>query len=170
MRVYDAVITTKLLYGLEPASLSNADKKRLDAFQNKGPRKILGIKHAYFSRIQVITTANQETKLKKHKDIIKMSKQLEQRQITLFAHILRAPEDDEMKKISSVQPNGKRVWAGFRRVGRPKLKWYEIVRSSTIGKLTNLNILPANWKNEMSETEMLQMIIDTAHDRDSNIL
>ena len=98
-----------------------------------------------------------------------MFKKLEQRQITLFAHLLRAPEEYEMKKIS-VQPNGKRVWAGFRRVGRPKLKWYEVVKSATIDKLTNLNILPANWKNEMSEIEMLQMIIDTAHDRDSNIL
>ena len=98
-----------------------------------------------------------------------MFKELEQRQITLFAHLLRAPEDDEMKKIS-VQPNGKRVWAGFKRVGRPKLKWYEVVRSATIDKLINLSILPANWKNEMSEIEMLQMIIDTAHDRDSNIL
>ena len=97
-----------------------------------------------------------------------MSKQLEQ-QITLFAHLLRAPGDDEMNKIL-VQPNGKRAWAGFRRVGRPKLKWYEVVRSATIDKLTILNILPANWKHEMSETEMLQMIIDTAHDRESKIL
>ena len=170
LRVYDAVITTKLLYGLASASLSNTDKKRLDAFQNKGLRKILGIKHAYFSRIrnqQVIATANQEAKPKKHKEIIKMFKKLE-RQITLFAHLFRAPEDDEMKKIA-VQPNGKRVWAGFRRVGKPKLKWYEVVRSATIDKL-NLNILPANWKNQMSEIEMLQMIIDTAHDRESNIL
>ena len=48
LRVYDAVITTKLLYGLESASLSNTDNKRLDAFQNKGFSNILGIKHAYF--------------------------------------------------------------------------------------------------------------------------
>ena len=67
LRVYDAVITIKLLYGLEPASLSNADKQRLDAFRNKGLRKTLGIKHAFFSRIrnqQVIATANQEAKPK----------------------------------------------------------------------------------------------------------
>ena len=71
LRVYDAVITTKLLYGLESASLSNTDKKRLDAFHNKGFRKNLGIKHAYFYRVrnqQVIATANQETKLKKHRN------------------------------------------------------------------------------------------------------
>ena len=75
-----------------------------------------------------------------------MFKKLEQRQITLFAHLPRAPEDDEMKKIA-VQPDGKRVWAGFRRVDRPKLKWYRVVKSATIDKLTNLNIPPANWKN-----------------------
>ena len=64
---------------LQSASLSNTDKQRLDAFQNKGLRKILGIKHAYFPRIryqQVIATANQETKPKKHKEIIKMSNNL----------------------------------------------------------------------------------------------
>ena len=87
----------------------------------------------------------------------------------MFAHLLRAPEDDEMKTIS-VQPNGKRVWAGHRRVGRPKLKWYELVRSAIIDKFIVLNILPANWKAEVSEIEMLQIIIDTANDRESKIL
>ena len=98
-----------------------------------------------------------------------MFKTLEQRQITLFAHLLRAPEDGEMKNIA-IQPSGKSVWAGLRRVDRPKLKWYEVVRSATTDKPTNLNIVLANWKNEMSEIEMLQMIIDTAHDRESNML
>ena len=87
----------------------------------------------------------------------------------MFAHLLRAPEEDEMKKIS-VQPNGKRVWAGHRRVGRPKLKWYEVVRSAVIDKLTILKILPANWKAEMSEIQLLQIIIDTASDRESKHL
>lgn len=50
LRVYDAVLTTKLLYGLESASLPNTDKNRLDTFQNKGLRTILGIKHAYTSQ------------------------------------------------------------------------------------------------------------------------
>ena len=158
-------------YRLESASLSNTDKKRLDAFQNQRLRYILGVKHACFSRIrnqQVTATANHEAKPKKNKEIIKYLK-LEQRPITSFAHLLRAPEYYEMK-MTSVQPNGKRVWAGFRRVGRPRLKWYDVVRSAAIDKLTNLNILLANWKNEMSETEMLQMIIDTARDRESKII
>ena len=35
-----------------------------------------------------------------------MSKTLEQKQITLFAHLLRAPEDDEMKRYQ-YNPTGK---------------------------------------------------------------
>ena len=44
-------------------------------FQNEILRTIFGIKHAYFSRIRnqhIIATANQETKLKNNKEIIKM--------------------------------------------------------------------------------------------------
>ena len=98
-----------------------------------------------------------------------MSKQLERKRITLFAHLLRAPENDELKKIS-VQPNGKQIWAGYRRVGRPKLKWYEVVKSAIIDKFTILDILFANWKADMSEIEMLQIIIDTVNDRESKVL
>ena len=34
LRVHDAVIISKLLYGLESASLTNAEYERLDAFQS----------------------------------------------------------------------------------------------------------------------------------------
>ena len=55
-------------------------------------------------------------------------------------------------------------------MGRPKLKLHEVVRSAIIDKPTILNILPANWKAEMSQIVMLQIIIDTANDRESKIL
>eukprot|EP00972_Heterocapsa_arctica_P097315 14357580-Heterocapsa_arctica.AAC.1 len=35
LRVYDAVIVSKLLYGLEALSLSSTDIDKLNAFQNK---------------------------------------------------------------------------------------------------------------------------------------
>ena len=37
----DAVISTKLLYGLESAELKDSDKNKLDVFQLKGLRNIL---------------------------------------------------------------------------------------------------------------------------------
>ena len=45
LRVHDAVIISKLLYGLESASLTNAEYERFDAFQIKALRKMLGITH-----------------------------------------------------------------------------------------------------------------------------
>ena len=39
---YDAIIKNKLLYGLETAQPSKADLKRIDAFQLRGIRQILG--------------------------------------------------------------------------------------------------------------------------------
>ena len=76
MRVHDAVISSKLLYGLESASLTNAEYERLDSFQIKALRKILGIKHSYRSHISnevVMQRANQRVRLKEGKVIMKMA-------------------------------------------------------------------------------------------------
>ena len=40
------------------------------------------------------------------------------RQVVLFAHLIRSPEDDRVKN-KSILPSGRRVRAGHRRVGRP---------------------------------------------------
>ena len=48
--VYDAIIKSKLLYGLETAQLGKAELKRIDAFQIRGVRQILGKKHTYWDR------------------------------------------------------------------------------------------------------------------------
>ena len=41
--VYDAIIRSKLLYGLESAAMNQTTKHKLDTFQLKGLRKILGV-------------------------------------------------------------------------------------------------------------------------------
>ena len=47
---YDAIIKSKLLYGLETAQVGKAELKRIDAFQLRGIRQILGKKHTYWDR------------------------------------------------------------------------------------------------------------------------
>ena len=76
MRVHDAVVSSKLLYGLESASFINAEYERLDSFQIKVLREILGIKHSYHSHISnevVMQRANQRIRFKEGKVITKMS-------------------------------------------------------------------------------------------------
>ena len=48
--VYDAVIRSKLLYGLESAALNNTVKHSLDIFQMKGIRKISGVTTTFIDR------------------------------------------------------------------------------------------------------------------------
>ena len=48
--IFEAVIKSKLLYGMETVQLTEAMMKRIDAFQMKGLRKIRGKKHTYWDR------------------------------------------------------------------------------------------------------------------------
>ena len=85
MRVHDAVVSSKLLYGLESASLTKAEYERLNSFQIKALRKVLGIKHSYHSHVSnevVMQRANQRIRLKEGKTITKMSEKLKNRHKT----------------------------------------------------------------------------------------
>ena len=48
--IFDAVIRSKLLYGLETVFLTDARLKRLDAVQYRGLRQILKVPHTYIDR------------------------------------------------------------------------------------------------------------------------
>ena len=50
VEVYNAVIKSKLLYGLEPLQLRESLKKNLDTLQLKGLREILKMKTTYVNR------------------------------------------------------------------------------------------------------------------------
>ena len=61
--VQDAVVKSKLLYRLESAELTHTEKRRLDVFQQRGPRKILKLDTTYINRAntnaEVYELANQ---------------------------------------------------------------------------------------------------------------
>eukprot|EP00959_Pyramimonas_sp_CCMP1952_P362387 7589644-Pyramimonas_sp.AAC.1 len=48
--VYDAVVRSKLIYGLESVQVNVALKKKIDAFQLKGLRQILKLQTTYVNR------------------------------------------------------------------------------------------------------------------------
>ena len=52
LQVFDAIIKSKLLYGLESAPMNETIKHELDIFQLKGLRKILGIKITFVDKTQ----------------------------------------------------------------------------------------------------------------------
>jgi hypothetical protein len=167
IRVFDAVIVNKLIYGLETIPLTEKDCDRLDAFQYRGLRKILKIKHPYWSRVsnaEVLRTANQRAHMIGQKEITTISSKLILKQIKLYAHLIRAPPEDPMKQVS-MKEDGTRFQAAFRRVGRPRTKWYTVTRHYVIAELIKQGIIMNNWRHHMRNEELDSIIVEAAIDR-----
>ena len=83
LRIYNAVITSRALYGLETIPQTEADETKIDAFHNRGLRKRFRIKHSFWPRVsnnEIIRLANQQTKLQDDKVIKPMFHILQRRQ------------------------------------------------------------------------------------------
>ena len=170
LRVHDAVISSKLLYGLESASLTNAEYDRLDSFQIKALRKILGIKHSYHSHISnevVMQKANQRIRLKEGRTISKMSEKLTNRLNKFMSHLLRA-EGADITKTCTIDHNGLRISAGFKRTGRPRIKWYGQVMNSCFDRLVTMGMRLPNWRENIrvDEAAAKQIVLRAATDRE----
>ena len=157
----------KLVYGLSSLSLTDTDKRKLDAFHMKGLRKILSIPHAYISRVtneQVLASANHRARLNTGKQITIASQRLDRSQLTLFGHILRAERDDPMRSVA-VDDRGERLKADFRPVGRPRVKWYDVARKIAEKDLIKQEDLAADWRNHMRQIEMTELVVVAAIER-----
>jgi len=165
--VFDAVIVAKVLYGLEAIPFTDQDCARLDAFQYRGLRKILQIKHPCWSGVKnetVLQTANQVARTDENSKILPLSERIIRKQVTLYGHLIRADAADPMKQ-ATMNEEGKRKAAAFRRVGRPRNKWHPITRKHVITRLMKDNIIPNSWRWYMRDEELDQIITDAARER-----
>ena len=95
VRIFSALIESKLLYSLACMCLTVAQVRRLDGFQNRCLRKILGIKPSFISRVSnadVLTKAQHPS----------ASLILQKRQLQLFGKVLRSPEAHTLHSVSFV--------------------------------------------------------------------
>ena len=99
LRVFDAVIKSKILYGLESIQLTQAEQSRLDALQMKTLRKILGVPTTFVNREwtnqKVIDTLEHRFKYSH----TKLSTRWKNNKTRLLGHILRAQHDDPMREV-----------------------------------------------------------------------
>ena len=127
--VFDAIIRSKLLYGLETIHLTQSLAKKLDAFQYRGLRKIMGMSPTFINR------ANTNRKLLEAasaaaypnpgdtRKVLPFSKYHEERRVKLLGHILRSNDQDPMRQVSFIPSSALRVDYGKKRVGRPRQNW-----------------------------------------------
>jgi len=153
---------------LESASLTNAEYERLDAFQIKALRKMLGIKHSYRSHVNnkvVMETANLRIILKRGETIKQLFDKLINRQINFMAHLLRSGEED-LTKTCAINHDGSRVSAGHKRTGRPRIKWYGQVMKACLQRLVSLGILLPDWSEYIRAEEAILMVHTAATERE----
>ena len=134
--IQEAVLKSKLLYGLETTQLTNKCLKRMDAFQIRGLRKILNLKHTHWDRTatnaRILQLATEETyrkgteaqkKRNEHKEVQKFSTTYKQRREKLLGHIIRTGDGDPLRQVTLQEGLARPVNWGKRRNGHPREKW-----------------------------------------------
>ena len=112
IRLYNSLVLSILLYGAETWTLTAAQERRLDAFDTKCQRRILGIRwHDYVSNATLRETTSQP----------QLSSKVRQARLRLFGHIARTepPLETAALQREPTLPN----WSRPR--GRPRHTWQE---------------------------------------------
>ena len=129
LSVYDAVIRSKLVYGLEVVHLPKHVLQKLNAFQLKGLRKILNIQTTYINRQNTNALVFAKANALKNpsgamgKDIKPFSKYIEEKQEALLKHIVRSPNDDPLRVSTLTYNSPIPCRVANRRTGRPRQTW-----------------------------------------------
>ena len=127
--VFDAVVRSKLVYGLEGTQIPKYLENKLNVFQLKGLRKILGWKTTFVDRNRTnkkVYEAASCLKNPKHvpgKDVSRFSDYVLYRQRALLKHTIRAPPDDPLRQCTFEASSSVPAEMTNLRVGRPRSKW-----------------------------------------------
>ena len=122
--VFNSVLRSKLVYGLESLELIESMRQKLDVFQLKGLRKILRMQTTYVNRANTTQVVyEQAAQVCGYNAVVKLSEYYKQSKLRLFAKILQdGPEDPRM--VVTFEPGTLHQHDhGKRRVGRPKQNW-----------------------------------------------
>ena len=135
--VFDSIIRSKLLYGLETVQLTKTQLNKIDAFQTKGLRKILNLKTTFYDRANTnqtsFETANQiihNTRVPQegnnpinNKNIKQFSEMITHTKTKLVGHILRSNNEDPLRQCTYEIDTADPKHIGIRRRGGPRQNW-----------------------------------------------
>ena len=117
VQIFQAVVASRLLYGLASAWLNTADRRRLDGFQSRCLRTIYGILPAFVSRVsnfRVLEITQQAP----------MSQRLLGKQLLLYGKIARAPNSDPLRRLTFCNSSTRPLTCAYvRKLGRPRNEW-----------------------------------------------
>ena len=151
-RVFQACISSKLLYGLQTAWLTKVQRAKVDGFQAKCIRKIIKVAPSYWSRVsnvEVLARLGAQ----------KLSKQLLEQQLMLFGKIYRRSNSDISRQmVFDPSTDSLRIAGVARARGRPRLNWCQEVHKQAIllnggsAVIGPLMVNEVSWKKAVRES------------------
>ena len=105
-----------ILYGLQHSCMTLKNNNRIDAWQARQLRRVIGIKASYYSR-----TTNDI--VLKQADTTTFSQQILANQIKYLGRILRAEDHETIKTITLTKSRNYRTLDSHRRKGHPRAHW-----------------------------------------------
>ena len=154
VQVFNAVVKSKLLYGLESMQLTQSSLRKLDVFQLKGLRKILKLETTFVNRENsnevVFEKANAIIRTDSGlvaRPIQKLSQEYERAKLIAFATLVVAPDNNPKATVTfaeSLVPHN----YGKKRVGRPRLNWIKETTSLFWDRIVKLQF-PSLWLGDL---------------------
>ena len=127
--IYNSMIRSKLLYGLDTVELSPALLTKLETFQIKGLRKIIHMKPPFIDRrntnaeVYRRTREACESRCNPTSSLVWNIRQcIIEKRIKSTGHILRTETSDPMRQVS-FRNSATPYTPTFRQPGRPRKKW-----------------------------------------------
>ena len=124
---YNAMIHSKLIYGLHTLVITDAMASKLNAFQLKGFRQIMKIKTTFVERSNTNENVYRqvEQELSKNKNSRKIqvrpvTNDIENAAIKLLGEIIRLPDQDPLRRVTFREATAEPLLPAIRRVGRPR--------------------------------------------------
>jgi len=115
-KLYDSLVLSKLLYGLESVALSTNDARRVNGFHAACCRKMLRISSAYVSRVSNSYVLQQVGSQP-------LTTMLLNRQLKFFGSLARRHNDDPARRLLFQPDTVNVVQQACRRQGRPRKSW-----------------------------------------------
>ena len=131
IRIFDAVVKSRLLYGLQTLEIPDAQMSRLEAFHYKGLRQIVRMETTFMNRAntnnEVLRRANLATRSRNNPNnaVCRISETLKYQRIALTGHILRQDHSHPLRNVSFRPNTAIPFEVMLRRVGRPRRKWLD---------------------------------------------
>ena len=123
IQVFNAIIRSKLLYGLECIQLTNAEISRINAFQNNFLRRILGKPPTFIDRSETNERMYREIQERYGCNFEHFGDTWRKAKLKLFGHILRTSRADPLSQVTFNSDALRPRSVYTRRPGRPKADW-----------------------------------------------